>query len=113
METLEFERQGRVGWLRLNRPEKLNAMNALLWRELAELGPRLRDDPDLRADVVIGNGRAFSAGIDLGLDPGAAGDRPAVLTERTEEREEAIAAIQEGYSGLHEAWYSAIAAGWG
>jgi enoyl-CoA hydratase/carnithine racemase len=99
METLEFERKGRVGWLRLNRPEKLNAMNALLWRELAELGPRLRDDPDLRAVVVIGNGRAFSAGIDLGsFDAGAPGDRPlAVLTEPgTEAREEAIAAVQEG-----------------
>jgi enoyl-CoA hydratase/carnithine racemase len=113
METLEFERRGRVGWLRLNRPEKLNAMNALLWEELAELGPRLRDDPDLRAVVVIGNGRAFSAGIDLStFDPDAPGSRPpAVLTDRgTEEREQAIAAIQEGYLWLHEAWYPTIAA---
>ena len=64
METLRFERRGRVGWLHLNRPGKLNAMNAQLWGELAELGPRLRDDPDLRAVVVIGEGRAFSTGID-------------------------------------------------
>ena len=121
METLEFERVGRVGWLRLNRPAKLNAMNAQLWAELAELGPRLRDDPDLRAVVVIGNGRAFSAGIDLtsfgdGTGEGAAeraGDAagPAVLTERSQdEREAAVAAIQEGYLWLQEAWYPTIAA---
>ncbi len=113
METLEFERRGRVGWLRLNRPEKLNAMNARLWAELAELGPRLRDDPDLRAVVVIGNGRAFSAGIDLSSfgDGASDGAGPAVLTERTQaEREHAIAAVQEGYLWLQEAWYPTIAA---
>jgi enoyl-CoA hydratase/carnithine racemase len=113
METLEFERRGRVGWLRLNRPEKLNAMNALLWAELAALGPQLRDDHDLRAVVVTGNGRAFSAGIDLAsFDPAVPGDRPpAVLTDRaTEEREQAIAEVQEGYLWLHEAWYPTIAA---
>ncbi len=112
METLEFERKGRVGWLRLNRPEKLNAMNGTLWAELAELGPRLRDDPDLRALVVIGNGRAFSAGIDLGtFDAGSEGGAPGVLTDRTTDgREQAIAAVQEGYLWLHEAWYPTIAA---
>jgi len=112
METLEFERRGRVGWLRLNRPEKLNAMNGTLWAELAELGPRLRDDPDLRALVVIGNGRAFSAGIDLStFDSGVEAGAPAVLTDRSSEgREQAIAAVQEGYLWLHEAWYPTIAA---
>ena len=108
METLEFERRGRVGWLRLNRPEKLNAMNAQLWAELAELGPQLRDDPDLRAVVVTGNGRAFSTGIDLSSFGGAG---PAVLTSRTRaERERAIAEVQEGYLWLQEAWYPTIAA---
>jgi enoyl-CoA hydratase/carnithine racemase len=112
MQTLEFERRGRVGWLRLNRPEKLNAMNGVLWRELAELGPRLRDDPDLRALVVIGNGRAFSAGIDLATFGGSAAESPPdVLTDRSmAERERAIADIQEGYLWLHEAWYPTIAA---
>ena len=112
METLEFERRGRVGWLRLNRPDKLNAMNGVLWRELAELGPRLRDDPDLRALVVIGNGRAFSAGIDLATFGGSAADSPPdVLTDQTPaQREQAIADIQEGYLWLHEAWYPTIAA---
>ena len=108
LSTLQYERRGHVGWLRLNRPEKLNAMNGTLWGELADLGPKLRDDPDLRALVVIGNGRAFSAGIDLssfggdGIGSGFSGGQEA--------REAAIAATQEGYLWLHEAWYPTIAA---
>ncbi len=101
METIEFERRGRVGWVRLNRPDKLNAMSGTMWSELAALGPELRDDPDLRAVVVIGNGRAFSAGIDLAsfggpVNAGVGGG--------------SIAAVQEGYLWLHEAWYPTIAA---
>src|SRR5258708_3213791 len=108
LSTLQYERRGHVGWLRLNRPEKLNAMNGALWGELADLGPKLRDDPDLRALAVIGNGRAFSAGIDLssfggdGIGGGFDGGREA--------REAAVAATQEGYLWLHEAWYPTIAA---
>jgi len=121
LETLQYERRGHVGWLRLNRPTKLNAMNALMWSELAEFGPRLRDDPDLRALVVIGNGRAFSAGIDLSSfsDPPAAPASPpsgastglagAFEGARTD-RAAAIAAIQEGYLWLQESWYPTIAA---
>ena len=113
MDTLRFERRGRVGWLHLNRPEKLNAMNAQLWAELAELGPKLRDDPDLRAVVVIGEGRAFSTGIDLGSfgsdgAPGLAG-QPG-LSGSPESRQASIAATQEGYLWLHEAWFPTIAA---
>jgi enoyl-CoA hydratase/carnithine racemase len=110
VDTLEFERRGRVGWVRLNRPDKLNAMNAQMWAELAELGPQLRDDPDLRAVVVIGNGRAFSAGIDLSSFERGSGGAPQVVTSRPSRREEAVAAAQEGYLWLQEAWFPTIAA---
>jgi enoyl-CoA hydratase/carnithine racemase len=107
-ETLQYERRGHVGWLRLNRPEKLNAMNGTMWSELATLGPKLRDDPDLRALVLIGNGRSFSAGIDLssfsGAGPGGG------FNGGSAEREAAIAATQEGYLWLQEAWFPTIAA---
>jgi enoyl-CoA hydratase/carnithine racemase len=64
-ETLIFERQGPVGWLRLNRPGKLNAQTPRMWEELRDLGRALRDDRELRCVVVGGEGRAFSSGIDL------------------------------------------------
>jgi enoyl-CoA hydratase/carnithine racemase len=70
-ETFVFEIEGHVGWLRLDRPEKLNAQTPRLWEELREFGRGLVGDERVRALVVIGNGRAFSAGIDLGVLMGA------------------------------------------
>ena len=64
-QTIRFERRGHVGTLTLARPGKRNAQNPLMWRELAGLGAKLLDTPDLRCLVVTGEGPSFSAGIDL------------------------------------------------
>lgn len=110
-ETLQYERHGHVGWLRLNRPEKLNAMTGRMWSELADIGARLRDDPDLRALVVTGNGRSFSAGIDLSsFGDGTTAPLGDVGSGGSEARQRAIAHTQEGYLWLHEAWFPTIAA---
>ena len=65
MQTISYEQVGAVGWLRLNRPDRLNAMTIEMWDELAKLGDSLGDDASLRCLVVMGEGRAFSSGIDL------------------------------------------------
>src|SRR6266540_2232483 len=65
MQTISYEQVGAVGWLRLNRPDRLNAMTVEMWQELAKLGESLGDDASLRCLVVIGEGRAFSSGIDV------------------------------------------------
>jgi len=117
METIVFERAGPVGWLRLNRPEKLNAFTALMWRELGALGEELVADADLRALVVIGQGRAFSSGIDTSSF-GAAGiaDDDGVLAPRADSRRhddpvvDAIMGLQESYTWLERAPYATIAA---
>jgi enoyl-CoA hydratase/carnithine racemase len=62
----------------LNRPDKRNAMNQAL---LVELGDALReagDDPSVHCVVLRGEGRVFSAGVDLGELAAFAGD-PSVL----------------------------------
>jgi enoyl-CoA hydratase/carnithine racemase len=64
-ETLKVERQGRVGWLILNRPESLNAMNNVMRDELADAWLELDRDPEVRAIVQTGEGRAFQTGADL------------------------------------------------
>ncbi len=60
METLRYERLGHVGWLHLNRPQKLNAMTAKMWEEMRILGQELGNDPrgarprgDRREKVVL------------------------------------------------------------
>src|SRR5918993_2938897 len=64
-ETLKVDRQGRVGWLILNRPESLNAMNNVMRDELADAWLELDRDPEVRAIVQTGEGRAFQTGADL------------------------------------------------
>ena len=63
--TLSLERKGPVGWLINNRPEQLNAMNALM-RDEFELAWRALDaDPEVRVIVHTGAGRAFQTGVDV------------------------------------------------
>ncbi|HET6952298.1 MAG TPA: enoyl-CoA hydratase/isomerase family protein [Acidimicrobiales bacterium] len=63
---IEVETDGPIRLVRLNRPEQLNATNHELHQGLAELFPQIDADPDVRAVVLTGNGRAFSAGGDFG-----------------------------------------------
>ena len=114
--TLHFERDGHVGWLRLSRPDRLNAFTPEMWRELRELGEELRDDPELRALVVIGEGRAFSSGIDTSVFAGDTLDGDTLETDRDAPRRhddpavDAIMQTQDAYTWLEEAPYATIAA---
>ena len=51
--------------VRLNRPDKLNAIDLDMFRALAETGDALHEDRSLRAVVLSGEGRSFCAGLDL------------------------------------------------
>lgn len=51
--------------VKLNRPQKLNALNSQMWEEIGSVFHALGDDPDCRAIVLSANGRLFTAGIDL------------------------------------------------
>mgnify|MGYP001229332828 FL=1 len=64
-ETLEVTQNGSVMIIALNRPEKLNTFNTVLRREIAQAAIAANLDDTVRAVVLTGNGRAFSAGADL------------------------------------------------
>jgi enoyl-CoA hydratase len=64
-ETLLVERDGPIGWLRFNRPEAGNAMDARMMQELEDAWRELDDDPDVRVIVNTGKGRAFQTGLDM------------------------------------------------
>jgi enoyl-CoA hydratase/carnithine racemase len=55
-----------VADVRLNRSDKMNALDAAMFDALVETGQRLIDMPGLRAVVLSGEGRAFCAGLDMG-----------------------------------------------
>jgi enoyl-CoA hydratase len=63
--TINHSRNGRVLTLTMNRPEKLNAIDAEMHRELASVFYDAADDPDSDIIVLTGAGRAFSSGGDL------------------------------------------------
>jgi enoyl-CoA hydratase/carnithine racemase len=65
MALVEFEVKERLAIITLNRPEKMNAINAAMRAEYATALTRVRDSDDIWAVIVTGRGKAFSAGHDL------------------------------------------------
>ncbi len=64
-ETLKVKVEGPIGKLTLNRPDRLNAMNPTMLRELAAAAAWFDDQTAVRVVIVRGTGRAFCAGADL------------------------------------------------
>ena len=65
--------QDGIADVRLNRADKMNALDPLMFEALAETGKRLAGDRSLRAVVLSGEGRAFCAGLDFGSFMGMTG----------------------------------------
>lgn len=65
-ETILVETIGKVGLIRLNRPQVLNALNDQLMTELGEALVAFDSDENIGAMVVTGNDKAFAAGADIG-----------------------------------------------
>src|SRR2546428_1343903 len=63
--VIELDAKDGVAWLRLNRPEALNALNRLLTSALEEALERVAAMDEVRVLVVTGRGRAFCAGNDI------------------------------------------------
>jgi len=63
--TILMERREQIGFLTLNRPEKMNTFSSQLARELNDALQKMDKDPAVRVVIVKGAGRAFSTGIDI------------------------------------------------
>src|SRR5262245_51948469 len=68
-ETILFEKAGPVVTITLNRPEALNAINPQMTAELHQALDEAEADAAIRAILLTGAGRAFSAGYDIGRRP--------------------------------------------
>ena len=64
-ESILYEKNQGVATIKLNRPEVLNAMNKQLWLDLQAALEDAREDPQVKALIITGEGRAFSTGADL------------------------------------------------
>ncbi|HEX7272056.1 MAG TPA: enoyl-CoA hydratase [Casimicrobiaceae bacterium] len=65
-ESIIVETHGRVGLIRLNRPQRMNALNDALAAELAVALAAFDADAGIGAIVITGNDKAFAAGADIG-----------------------------------------------
>lgn len=87
-ETLLYEERDGVAWVTLNRPQRLNAFNGAMQRELHTLWRALRDKAEVRCVVLTGAGdKAFCTGI----------DRDEVLGEGKERKEVAVGAASSPF----------------
>ncbi len=64
-DTVLLERRGAVALITLNRPEGMNALTVAMKTALLAAVTAVRDDPEVRALVLTGTGRAFCVGQDL------------------------------------------------
>ena len=82
--TIRYETEGPLAWMTLDRPDKLNAINRAMLRELDQAMDLAERDDQVRVILLQGAGRAFSAGFDL--EPQSA--------EGARTREEEVAALK-------------------
>ena len=111
MATVSFEViEPRVGLITLNRPERMNAINAAWLTDLHAILDSLHDDRSIRAVIVTGAGKGFCAGFDLrdehGFDTATVGElldwqeRIAAVAQRlVQMRQPVIAAINGPTAG--------------
>ncbi|MBT9554915.1 MAG: crotonase/enoyl-CoA hydratase family protein [Myxococcales bacterium] len=65
LETIALDLQDHIATVRLNRPDKANAMNLALWHDLRRAFAWVDETPEARVALLEGEGRHFTSGIDL------------------------------------------------
>ncbi|MFD4432254.1 enoyl-CoA hydratase [Nocardia sp. NPDC058497] len=64
-DTILLERKNRVGWITLNRPKALNALNTQVLDDIVAALDELERDDEVGAVVITGSAKAFAAGADI------------------------------------------------
>lgn len=80
--TIDVVHDGAVDWLTLNRPDRLNALDGAMVRELWDYFSGLQSDYERRIVVMRGAGKAFCAGLDLVWLKSAHSGAPNSATEK-------------------------------
>lgn len=95
METIDYSFEGGVARITLNRPDKLNAFNGLMHKELTATLKQVKKDPEVRAVVLTGAGSAFCSGQDLSDFEGEEVDFAEVLRGRYNPLIETLVSIEK------------------
>ena len=64
-ENIKYEVKGNIGYLTINRPKALNALNTGVLSELSDVLGKINGDDNVKAVILTGEGKAFVAGADI------------------------------------------------
>lgn len=78
---VDLRLEGVIAEIFLNRPDKLNAFDLESFEQLVGIGERLQQESGVRAAVLSGRGRTFSAGIDMSALAGGAAEIHSILEQ--------------------------------
>ncbi|MFH1481414.1 MAG: enoyl-CoA hydratase-related protein [Pseudomonadota bacterium] len=79
MQTATYEKKGKIAYITLNRPQKLNAINGALTEEMGEIWKQFKEDAEAWVAIVTGAGDNFCAGFDLSGGPPTVPGAQAIL----------------------------------
>ena len=105
---LKIEKEGYITWVTLNRPEKRNTFTLDLFESLIGLFPKLDEDPDVRVVIIKGEGKSFTAGLDL-MEAGSLFE-PSPGADTREKSRKMIMRMQESMSVVEKCRKPVIAA---
>jgi enoyl-CoA hydratase len=108
-ETLELTFDEQVATVHLNRPDKANSMNAVLWAELQACFDWLDEEPAVRVVILAGNGKHFCAGLDLAMFGGLHG-ASSEPSRRAEHLRRTILRLQGNLSAIEKCRKPVLAA---
>jgi enoyl-CoA hydratase/carnithine racemase len=92
--------QDHIAHVRLNRPDKMNALDDAMFEAINDAGEQLKSNRYVRAVVLSGEGRAFCAGLDMGNFANMASGKPNDATAKSESATDNLGRLERRTHGL-------------
>lgn len=108
--AFRLELKDKIAQVAINRPDKVNAMNADFWREIVEIFQWIDDTDEVRVVILCGEGRHFSAGIDLQMLAQAATHMGSDIGRNAERLRRQILTLQASFNAVDTCRKPVIAA---
>jgi|TARA_R100000541_G_scaffold1201_8_gene5368 enoyl-CoA hydratase len=109
-QAFRVELKDKIAHVAINRPDKVNAMNAAFWSEIVDIFQWVDDTDDIRVVVLSGEGKHFSAGIDLQLLAQAASQMGSDVGRNAERLRRQILKLQSSFNAVDSCRKPVIAA---
>jgi len=109
-QVFRVELKDKIAHVAINRPDKVNAMNAAFWSEIVDIFQWIDDTDEVRVVVLSGEGKHFSAGIDLQLLAQASAQMGSDVGRNAERLRRQILKLQASFNAVDNCRKPVIAA---